>query len=156
MPLFENAKKIATRSPNHRNKFKPNSVLRIKRPNMNCSANPPNTGRHLIWMNNKKIFRLNLFTWYVCWIAYRAKSKNKLKISLFAQFQSHHVLSVYYSCALITFNYKKNNNFHEMIIKAKRILGLKLGQIQAHIIMTKRYWFRYGMLTRINVIWCQC
>ena len=48
------------------------------------------------------------------------------------------ILCVYYSCALITFNYieRKSNNFHELTIKTKRILGLKLGQIQLRIIMT--------------------
>ena len=37
------------------------------------------------------------------------------------------ILCVYYSCSLITFNYKeKNNNFHGLTIKTKIILGLKL------------------------------
>ena len=31
---------------------------------------------------------------------------------------------------------RKSNNFHGLTIKTKRILGLKIGQIQVHIIMT--------------------
>ena len=44
------------------------------------------------------------------------------------------LLCVYYSCTLITFNCEeKCNIFHALIITTKRILGLKLVQIQVEI-----------------------
>ena len=69
-------------------------------------------------------------------IAYRGESKNRHKFLFLPEFQSHHTLRL----LLWRINYiqlqRKSNNFHELTIKTKRILGLKLGQIQVHIIMT--------------------
>ena len=53
------------------------------------------------------------------------------------EFQSHHTLRL----LLLRINYiqlqRKSNNFHGLTIKkTKRILGLKFGKIQVHIIMT--------------------
>ena len=70
-------------------------------------------------------------------IAYRGKSKNRLKFLCLPEFQSHHTLRL----LLLRINYiqlqRKSNNFHGLTIKkTKRILGLKFGKIQVHIIMT--------------------
>ena len=62
-------------------------------------------------------------------IAYRGKSKNKLKFLCLPEFQSHHTLRVNYIKLQ-----RNSNKFHGLTIKTKRILGLKLGQIQVHII----------------------
>ena len=69
-------------------------------------------------------------------IAYRSESKNRLKFLCLPDFQSHNTLRL----LLLVVNYihlqRKSNNFHGLTIKTKRILGLKLGQLQIHIIMT--------------------
>ena len=60
-------------------------------------------------------------------IAYRGKSKNRLKFLCLPEFQSHHTLRL----QILRVNYiqlqRKINKFHELTIK---------GQIQVYIIMT--------------------
>ena len=64
-------------------------------------------------------------------IAYRGEYKSRLKFLCLPEFQSHNTLRANYIQLQ-----RKNYNFHGLTIKTKMILGLKLGQIQVHIIMT--------------------
>ena len=70
---------------------------------------------------------------------YHGKSKNRLEFLCLPEFQSHYILRL----LLLRVNYiqlqRKSNNFHGLTIKTKRILGLKLGQIQVHMIMTRAF-----------------
>ena len=69
-------------------------------------------------------------------MGYCGKSKIRLKFLCLPEFQSYHTLRL----LLLRVNYiqlqRKSNNFHGLTIKTKRILGLKLSQIQVHMIMT--------------------
>ena len=64
----------------------------------------------------------------------RGESKNRLKFLCLPEY--HNTLRL----LLLRVNYiqlqRKSDNFHGLTVKTKRILGLKLGQIQVHIIMT--------------------
>ena len=69
-------------------------------------------------------------------IAYRGEYKNRLKFLCLLEFQFHNTLRL----LLLSINYiqlqRKSNNTQGLTIKTKWILGLKLGQIQEHIVMT--------------------
>ena len=82
-------------------------------------------------------------------VAYRGESKHKIKFLCFSKFQSHNALRL----LLLRANYiqlqRKNNNFHGLAIKTKRILRLTLGQIQVHIIMT--YALRSAIAIHSNI-----
>ena len=69
-------------------------------------------------------------------------------------FQSYHTLRL----LLLRVNYIqlqiKSNNFHKLTIKTKRILGLKLGQIQIHIIMTCAWRSAFQIKILKNIICC--
>ena len=69
-------------------------------------------------------------------IAYRDKSKNRLNFLCVPEFQSHHTLRLLLLFVKYIQFQRNSNSFHGLTIKTKRILGLKLGQIQVHIIMT--------------------
>ena len=66
-------------------------------------------------------------------IAYRGESGNIFKFFCLSEFLLLRLL-------LLRVNYiklqRKSNNFHGLTIRTKRILGLKLGKIQVHIILT--------------------
>ena len=80
------------------------------------------------------------FLWWICQklysIAYRGEYKNRLKFLCLLEFQFHNTLRL----LLLSINYiqlqRKSNNTQGLTIKTKWILGLKLGQIQEHIVMT--------------------
>ena len=82
-------------------------------------------------------------------IAYRGESKNGLKFLCLLEFQSHHPLRL----LLLRVNYiqlKENGlTFADWQIKMKRILGLKLDQIQIHIIMACAL---RGVIKSVNVL----
>ena len=69
--------------------------------------------------------------------------KNRLDFLCLPEFQYHHTLCL----LLLRVNYiqlqRKSKNFHGLRIKTKRILGLILVQIQAHIYMTCACHFAY-------------
>ena len=81
-------------------------------------------------------------------IAYRGKSKNRLKFLCLSEFQSHNTLRL----LLLRVNYIqlqiKSNNFHGLTIKMKRILGLKLGQKQIHMMCA----FPSAVVTRFKLV----
>ena len=64
------------------------------------------------------------------------ESKNRLEFLSLLEFQSHNTLPLLLLRVIHIHLQSKSNNFHGLTIKTKRILGLKLGQIQVHIIMT--------------------
>ena len=84
----------------------------------------------MIWQN---LTWINIFELTV-------ESKNRLKFNCLPKFQSHNTLRL----LLLRVNYiqlqRKIDNFHGLTIKTKRIFGLKLGQIQIHIIIRCALW----------------
>ena len=70
---------------------------------------------------------------WICVVRYfNSESKNKLKFLCLPEFQFHNTLPL----VLLRVNYiQLQLQLHGLTIKTKRILGLKLGQIQVHIIM---------------------
>ena len=81
---------------------------------------------------------------------YLSETKNRLQFPCLSEFQSHH----HTLCLLLHVNniqlQRRSNNFHGLTIKTKRIMGLKLVQIQVQTIMTcasaKRYSLTVSLL----------
>ena len=68
---------------------------------------------------------------------YLSETKNRLQFPCLSEFQSHH-----HTLCLLLLHVnniqlqQRSNNFHGLTIKTKRIMGLKLVQIQVQTIMT--------------------
>ena len=65
-----------------------------------------------------------------------SKFRTLIKFLCLPKFQSHHALHFILLCVNYIQLQRRSNKFHGLTIKTKSFLGLKLGQIQLHIIMT--------------------